>query len=641
MTKLEKAIFSICLFWVIMHIVASFFPQERLWGLNLLYYVPSFFRWFFTGFVLLILFPPVNRFIANLIAKLLTQAENRLRNTNKYFKYGLISIASFFPFWIFRIKTSLLGDSSLRASEILMGVKFSPTEPLDFYLHSLLSRYLKLAPFTSYAILSCLAGVLFVYLVLLLSDLMGKSGQEKLLIFSVLATMGANQLFFGYVESYTLMYVALVGFILFSLYYLKGKCGFFLPGLIFLLSLSLHLSAICLLPALLYLGIAKRSHDQGAINRIFAYSNIILMVLILLIVGSGLLIIRNYSPPESDFGKFLISLSGTNEDTYSLFSISHLLDFLNHQLLVSPLGIAIWVILGLSFWKRINFKRGEVVFPLILSLCALVFGLVVDPKLGYPRDWDLFAFTGLGYTILGIYLLFDVLKEGELKRLKYLTLALVSTALVSSLPWIYVNATEQKTVERLNHVLELDGKRSALGHESLAYYYRNKGEKEKEIEEWKKAIALMEKPRYLKNLGVVYIGVGKFQEGVWQLEKVLEKEPNDHLTHCDLGKVYAALKRYEDAKRQFQKAIELQPDNPVYYENLGFFFLKLKSYEESKKTFQKGIQVDSSYFPNYRNLGMAYANSGDSEEAIRYLELYLKYQPQAKDRNYIQGVIER
>jgi tetratricopeptide (TPR) repeat protein len=247
----------------------------------------------------------------------------------------------------------------------------------------------------------------------------------------------------------------------------------------------------------------------------------------------------------------------------------------------------------------------------------------------------------LGYTILGIYLWLGVLKESESKRLRYATLALVSTALISTIPWIYVNATEQKAVERLTHLLDLDGKRSALGHEELAYYYRNHGKKDKEIEEWKKTIALFEKRRYVVNLGVVYTEVGRYQEAAWVFEELLSKDPEDHQAHSELGKVYVAQGRYEEAKRQFQKAIEFKPDNPLYYENLGFLLLKLKSYKEAKEVFQKGVQIDPSYLSNYRNLGFVYFDSGENKEAMKYLELYLKYEPQAKDKSYVQGLINQ
>ncbi len=84
MRKLEKLIFLTCLFLVLIHAVASFFPTERLWGLNLLYYFPPFFRWFLIGFGLLVVLPPVNRFVANGLAKPLAWAENRLKKINKW-----------------------------------------------------------------------------------------------------------------------------------------------------------------------------------------------------------------------------------------------------------------------------------------------------------------------------------------------------------------------------------------------------------------------------------------------------------------------------------------------------------------------------------------------------------------------------
>ncbi len=640
MRKFEKVIFLTCLVLVLVRATASFFPKERLWGLNLLGYVPPFFRWLLIGFGLLILIPAVNRYAADRLAKMFALIEKGLKKISKYYKYALVGLASFIPFWIFKIKTYLLGDGNLRVAEILDGWRFSATEPLDFYLHAQLSRLLRLNPFTTYAILSCLAGAVFVFLILLLSDLIAEGKAGKLLVFSVLATMGANQLFFGYVESYTLMYAAFGAFILFSLYYLKGKCGFLWPGLTFVLSVSLHFSAILLLPSLLYLSLTKRSQEWEGRSRPFPWANVIQMALILLIAGGGLLVLRSYSPQKPGLSSFLLPPLGINPDSYSVFSLSHLLDFFNHQLLVSPLGIPTWLVLGLFFWRRISFEEREVVFLLILSVCAVVFALVVDPKLGYPRDWDLFAFSGLGYTLLGTHLLLDALRGPEPGKLRYVTLALVSTALISTIPWIYVNATEEKAVLRISHILDLDGRRSALGHEALAYHYRNRRQKDKEIEQWEKAIAIIEKPRYLKNLAVTCIEAGKLQEAAWQLEKILANNPEDHLTHSDLGKTYAALGRYEEAKRQFLKATELQPENPVYYENLGFFFLNSKSYEESKQAFRKALQVDSSYFPNYRNLGYAYLNSGESQEAMRFLELYLKHAPQAKDRDYVERLIE-
>jgi len=96
MTKLKKVIFLTCAFLILIHAVASFFPKERLWGLNLLYYVPSFSRWFLITFGFVTLIPPANRFISDGLAKLLALAENGLKRINKYYQYALISLVSFF-----------------------------------------------------------------------------------------------------------------------------------------------------------------------------------------------------------------------------------------------------------------------------------------------------------------------------------------------------------------------------------------------------------------------------------------------------------------------------------------------------------------------------------------------------------------
>jgi hypothetical protein len=46
------------------------------------------------------------------------------------------------------------------------------------------------------------------------------------------------------------------------------------------------------------------------------------------------------------------------------------------------------------------------------------------------------------------------------------------------------------------------------------------------------------------------------------------------------------------------------------------------------------------FFINRRNLGFIYVNLRQNEETIRHLEFYLKYEPKAKDYNYIQELIK-
>jgi len=275
------------------------------------------------------------------------------------------------------------------------------------------------------------------------------------------------------------------------------------------------------------------------------------------------------------------------------------------------------------------------------SIPQLIFALLLNPELGYPRDWDLFAITSSGYTILGVYLLLQLLRNLELQKVRYVTLALLATALVSTLPWIYVNATQDKAIQIFGHILNLDDQRAALGHECLAYHYRRFGEKEKEVEEWKKAIQLSNKPRYIKNLAAVYVEMDEYQKAAQKLKEVLKLYPNDHLTHSDLGKVYVVLTENEKAKFHFQTAIDLEPDNPVYYENLGLFLMNSGLLDESIKVFKKALQIRPDFLLTWRNLGFAYANSGNYIEAIKCLQLYLDNAPEAEHRIQIEEMIKK
>lgn len=642
MERFEKTIFAACGFFTLVRIIASFFPEQRLWGLNLLHYLPPVPRWVMVGIALLVLVPKVNRKLADKFASLFSRIENVLKPVSKRLRYAAISLLSFPLFWLFKEKMYLLGDGNLRGAEIVAGMSFSLTEPLDFYLHAVLFKILKMNVFNIYAWLSCLAGIVFVYLVLLLSDKVGQNGEEKFLIFSVLVTLGSNQLFFGYVESYALMYVAVIAFLFFSWLHLQKRCGLWLPSLVFLLAASLHLAGLTLLPSLIYLYLAKMPKNEVENKSILKLKRPVMLFFLFFLIGTGIWILKKSTPSSVSLDSiFLPPLGSYQGNSYSLFSFSHITDVFNHQLLVSPVGVVIWLILIFSFSKWINLKSKMITFLLLVIIPQMFFALLLTPQLGYPRDWDLFAFTSSGYSILGVYLLLQLFRKLKLEKVRYITLALISTALLSTLPWIYVNATQEKAIERFEHLLNFDVPRAALGHECLAYNYRKLGQKEKEVEEWEKAIQLSNKPRYIKNLGAVYVEMGEYQKAAQKLEEVLKLDPNDHLTHSDLGKVYVILGENQKAKIHFQKAIDLEPDNPVYYENLGLFFLNSGSYSEAIKIFEKALSIRPDFFPHWRNLGFAYANSGNYAKAIECLKRYLDYAPMAEDQAQIREMMEK
>jgi len=277
---------------------------------------------------------------------------------------------------------------------------------------------------------------------------------------------------------------------------------------------------------------------------------------------------------------------------------------INEQLLLSPVGIILWTIV-IFFARKINFKDRVVTFFIIVTLFSFMFALILDPKLGYARDWDLFSSTGLGYTLLGIYLGLNSFRQAKIRKLNYIILALTFTALFSTLPWIYVNAQESRSVERFKALLDLDVERSAYGHEILALYYRDRRLVNEEMEEWKKALSVAENERYAWNLGVNYMKLGRYQESV----------------------------------TAFGKVVQLNPNSAEGYHNLGAVLAKMGEHEEALKMIKRAIQINPDYFKAHNDLALLYNRMGKPEEVIPFFQAYLKRNP--KDFQRVQRLLKK
>ncbi|MGB3092397.1 MAG: tetratricopeptide repeat protein, partial [Candidatus Zixiibacteriota bacterium] len=569
------------------------------------------------AFVLLFFIPSLNevarRGLNSLASRVISLLDSisGLGGKRRYLGYFVFSALFFIPFWLLRERVYFLGDGAQiisRLSSGEFGVHWA--EPLETFLHikifGLADRLWQMDSSTIYAILSCLAGLVFVFLALLLADFWGKERREKVLIFLILLSMGSTQLFFGYVEHYSFLYVFVFAFILSSLGYLKGKVKWFVPLTAFVLASLSHVSSLYLFPSLLFLFATKgRNGKSSSIRRT------LILGLGLVFVGLLLAVYKKYAWTISPI---FVPLS---EDTYAapgylLFSLPHILDFANQQLLTSPVGLIMLLAPLACMSAKSLFKKSAFQFLLLVSAFQLLFGFLVDPDLGASRDWDLFSVAGLGYTILGLFILLNLLREKP--RFAYLSLILVLTSLYSTVPWILVNSHEQKSISRFQNLLEIDVKKSYSGHFVLIKHFKARGmneEAEKQDDKYHQAFPEI----VLSNEGTRLAKEGEFEQAERLYLEAEQLSPKRPEIHNNLGYVYLKLGRLGMAEVELNRAVQLGTHLPAAYVNLADLHLMRQDYDRALDACRKAIRLKTDSPQTYSNAATIYLTRGQLKEA--------------------------
>ena len=131
-------------------------------------------------------------------------------------------------------------------------------------------------------------------------------------------------------------------------------------------------------------------------------------------------------------------------ERYTMFSLSHLLDWLNLHFLISVFGLfTILLLIGRAWRKGQQFPDmpSEMLprlwFPGLASLFYLLLTWVWNADYGLRRDWDLFSPSGFVYSLFAALLLIYLLKDKA--DLAQVTLLILAVSGLHTLAWIFAN----------------------------------------------------------------------------------------------------------------------------------------------------------------------------------------------------------
>jgi len=472
MTALQ--VFAVLL--IALHLAAPLLPEQKAWGVWPYTYLPVIWRWLLAILALLVIVAPPalrarraalprqhDRPMDNEAVSPLSVRSARFASrlsAHHRLLFAVVALACAPLFWMGRIVHTRWGDAYILVNAIPHAearLTYNWQAPLGIFLHAkvwLWGNRIFGWPdaMPVYWVTSCVAGVIFVFVLCCLADHLGRDLREKVLTFALVGSLGTMQLFFGYIESYTLICVGILLYLLLAIRTLRGEVDLWWPAIVLALTHAFHPSTLVLQPSLWYVGwtLWKQHKMRGTMV-------IARMLLPIVVVGLGLLALMESGGhglkaflgedfPGGGDHRWLVPLlrTTTRWERYTMLSWAHLLDIINQQLLSAPVVLPSLVLIAVFAHKRLHGSDRLLRFLLLAAGCYLLLTLVWNPDYGGQRDWDLFSPASLPLAVALAYLLPRALGNPEptmpaRTALTEATAGLIAVQVIHTASWVYQN----------------------------------------------------------------------------------------------------------------------------------------------------------------------------------------------------------
>jgi tetratricopeptide (TPR) repeat protein len=139
-------------------------------------------------------------------------------------------------------------------------------------------------------------------------------------------------------------------------------------------------------------------------------------------------------------------------------------------------------------------------------------------------------------------------------------------------------------------------------------------------------------PRFHFRLGVLYDKLGRKQESIERMKKVISLNPKDVQALNFLGYTYAELGiNLDEALRYIRQAVELRPNDGFILDSLGWVYYKMKKYDEAVRCLEEAANLVEDDTTITEHLGDAYLARRDFKKALKAYKKALENEPGRKE----------
>ena len=594
--------------------VASFFPAERLWGIN--WY--GYFGW---GVRLIMLGTAA-------VAPLIFGRWQRLRDdpgtderSSKLRVFvlawsiltGLMAAA----FYLLRARTHFLGDGYQLLASLQGGVNHKPWEAeaylLQAWVYDLLGKSGETRAELALQLISGGSGLLLALVTGIVSVHLFRCTEKRLLYAAGVMTGGYTLLFFGYLESYPLFVLAVGIFFQIGLLIALDKVSRWFVIPLLALSISFHIFGVALVPGAVYLLVRNTAIGTRIAGTPFRMK---ILVTVAVVAAGGAVFVHYYT--TSYFFRFTIVPLLSDRYTvegYTLCSGKHLLDLANHffQLFPALLVSIITVVPGIGPGAL---RRSEYLFALLVLLPSAGCVFIFNPGLGMPRDWDLFSFAGVPLVTMFFYALLDA--RNSLKNYALIGgLSIVLGGLVLT-PRVITQAVPNLSIAVFDTYSNLDIIRNGPARFVLLEYLKKDGRlAEKEARE-------LANERFLPyeewdREGQVLYRRGKILEAEVKFRQAVDYAPCYAYAWANLGACFTNQGLWDSALVCFRIADAQNPFNSRTYNSLGWAYQNLGDLASAEKYYLDALRLWPANFKARGNLRELYSQKGRRDDLVQLL----------------------
>jgi cytochrome c-type biogenesis protein CcmH/NrfG len=565
-------------------LVAGAHPRSLLWSFDLFAYLPPGQHLGLT----LLLAAGLALIMTALVGGRRDRSHGRVHAPPVWLAVLLIPLAGIL--WLLRDRVHLLGDGLTWIEIAKTGSRPLYSEPLAAAVISEVASISNAQIATALATLSVGCGLIAAVLYYCIAKEISPPGAPRAIAMGLFLTLGCNQLYFGYIESYPIASVAVLLYLWVMLRCLDGRLPLTLAALALAVAISSHFVAFVLIPSYVFLVI--RSRVSRARSAILLASPPILL--------AGTLVALHY-PLPTILEPIRFITGGGGPATASMTGLSKAMrrvpHFLNLCFLVTPIPL----LLALARLPRLRSERDEGDPKMMALLTAAVPGLIAAIALSlfvFPgHDWDLITMA----LLPGIVLAVKVGAEYLARAPRPVAAGLIGLGAASLLAFVLVNANESSAIQRYDALLAADiplsAHERAYGNERLVKVYTQRRDPEAAL-----TYAL----------------------------RAVESDPANDRYWGNVGSLLYNLKRYPEATHYYEEAARRGSTRPEVYYYLAQSLVRQDRWQEAARAAQRTVELGGEHLNYLFTLGLTRAGAGDLDGARRVWDHVIQRWPEDK-----------